>query len=85
MIDYGKVRGAVRPNEIEMTNTKVFVASNIVPFEQNFGEESISGYEYDYKEYTKDEYIQLLNDTNAQAIAALQEELAAAKILLGVE
>ena len=63
MIDYGKVRGAVRPNEIEMTNTKVFVASNIVPFEQSFGEESISGYEYDYKEYTKDEYIQLLNDT----------------------
>ena len=85
MIDYGRVRGSVQPPEVEMTGTKVLVASNIVPFEDTLGTRVISGFEYDYKEYTKDEYITLLNENNSKAIADLQEQLAAAKILLGVE
>ena len=85
MIDYGKIQGTEQPPEVEMTDTAVFVAENIVPIQEEIDEHIVNGFQYDYKAYTKDEYIQLLNDKNAKAIAALQEELAAAKILLGVE
>lgn len=85
MKDYGKVRSASQPNEVEITPTMVFVASDITPYEEELEGAISSGYEYNYKQYTKDEYITLLTETNAQAIAELQQELAAAKILLGVE
>lgn len=85
MIDYGKIQGTEQPPEVEMTDTTVFIAENIVPIQEEIDEHIVNGFQYDYKAYTKDEYIQLLNDKNAKAIAALQEELAAAKILLGVE
>lgn len=85
MIDYGRIRGSEQPQEVEITESAVFIASNIIPYQKVIDDHNIEGYEYDYKEYTKDEYIQLLNDNNTQAIAALQEELTAAKILLGVE
>ena len=31
MIDYGKQRSTVEPLELELTETKVFVSSNIIP------------------------------------------------------
>ena len=81
MINYGKVKGATRPKEIDITATSVFIASNIEFYTEVIEGESIQGYEYDYVEYDKDEYIQLLYSQSKQ----LAEELAAAKILLGVE
>jgi len=85
MINYGRIQSSERPQEIEITESKVFIAKNITPYEKEIDEHFIQGFEYDYKEYTKDEYIQLMNEENSKAIASLQEELAAAKILLGVE
>lgn len=85
MINYGKIQSSERPQEIEITESKVFIAENITPYEKEIDEHFIQGFEYNYKEYTKDEYIQLMNEENSKAIANLQEELAAAKILLGVE
>lgn len=85
MINYGKIQSSERPQEIEITDAKVFIAENINPYEKEVDEHFIQGFEYDYKEYTKDEYIQLMNEQNSKAITDLQEELAAAKILLGVE
>lgn len=81
MKNYGIVSGATEPQTIEITPTSVFIASNIQPYEQEIDGHTISGYKYNYIEYSKDEY--LLQQTNS--IAALQEELAAAKVLLGVE
>lgn len=81
MKNYGKVQSSTQPPEIEFTETKVFVASNIEAFTQSLGGYEESGYEYDYVEYNKDEYIQLLSQQSQR----LEEELAAAKILLGVE
>lgn len=79
MKDYGRVRGDNYPQEITMTLTEVMVASNVQFYEEEDLDGRISsGYEYDYKVYSKDEYY-------ASTIAALQEELAATKILLGVE
>jgi hypothetical protein len=85
VIDYGRIQSTERPQDVEMTDTQVFIADNIEEYEKEIDKHVVQGFEYDYKSYTKDEYIQLLNDKNARAIAALQEELAAAKILLGVE
>ena len=81
MTNYGKVKGAVRPNEIEITATSVFIASNIEFYTEVIEGETTQGYEYDYVGYDKVEYLIKQN----QDIKNLQEELAAAKILLGVE
>lgn len=84
MINHGQVKSSFRPQEIEMTSNKVFIASNIEPYEDTIDDKVISGYKYNYVEYSKDEYIILLSQNNVD-INALREELEAAKILLGVE
>ena len=81
MKDYGVIYGTVEPQPIEITATSVFIASNVEPYEEEVGEHTVSGYKYNYKEYSKDEYLL----QQAASIASLQEELAAAKVLLGVE
>lgn len=74
MKDYGKVHSLNRPEEIEITDAKVFVASNIQEVELTYDDHTLSSFEYDYQEYDKNEYL-----------LQLAEELQAAKILLGVE
>lgn len=81
MKDYGVIYGTVEPQPIEITATSVFIASNVEPYEEEVGEHTASGYKYNYKEYDKDEYLL----QQAASISSLQEELAATKILLGVE
>ncbi len=76
-----KVRSSTRPQEIEFTATTVRVASNITPYEETVFDKTIIGFEYDCTEYSKDEYLSL----QAQKIASLEQELQAAKILLGVD
>lgn len=85
MIDYGITKGSTYPQEVEITPNAVFVASDITSYEEEIDGKIYSGYEYDYKQYTKDEYISLLIMDNSAVIANLQEELQATKILLGVE
>jgi len=81
MKNYGKVQSLNQPQEIEIKEEKVFLASNIQPYTTVVEDKEESGYEYDYVEYTKDEYIKLLSQQSQR----LEEELAAAKVLLGVE
>lgn len=71
MIDYQKQRSTVRPEPLELTETKVFVATNIQAVTEPGvdGQEGFSGWEFNLVEYTKDEYIQVL-----AATAADQEE-----------
>lgn len=80
MLNYSKIHSKTRPKDMEITTNKVFIATNIV----EYSDEEISGFEYDYTIYDKDEYIMLLAK-NQEDIAALREELEAAKIILGVE
>ena len=65
MINYGKVKSSVRPQNIEITATKVFVASNIEEYQEEIEEKVISGYQYDYIEYSKDEYILIMAQNSA--------------------
>ena len=74
MINHGKIHSSTRPQEIEMTATAVFVASNITSSIKEIEERTQEVFEYDYVEYSKDEYLTML-----------AQELAAAKILLGVD
>lgn len=67
MIDYGKQKSTVRPEELELTETKVFVSSNIteVNEDETDGQPGFTGYEFDLIEYDKDEYIKMIDDRNA--------------------
>ena len=81
MKDYGRIRGSIEPQTIEITPSSVFIASNVTTYTEDIEGHTISGYEYNYIEYTKDEYL-LQQSTK---IASLEQELQAAKILLGVD
>jgi hypothetical protein len=76
-----KVRSSVRPQEVTVTANSVLVASNITPYEEEIYDRTSTGYEYDCTEYSKDEYLVL----QTEKVAALEQELQAAKILLGVD
>lgn len=76
-----KVRSSIQPPIIEFLPNMVLINSNIVPYEEEVDGRILSGYEYDCEEYTKDEYLQMQTDK----INSLEQELAAAKILLGVD
>ena len=78
---YQKLRSSVRPQDIEITANSVIIASDITAYEETIDGHVLSGFEYKGTEYTKDEYLLYQN----QQIASLAQELAAAKILLGVE
>lgn len=67
MIDYGTQRSTVKPLELELTETKVFVASNISPVDEPGTEDQpgFTGYEFDLVEYDKDEYIKIQAERNA--------------------
>lgn len=81
MKEYKKIHSAVRPQDVEITANAVYIATNITPYEEIIDGRTISGFEYDCIDYTKDEYLIYQN----QKINDLQEELQAAKILLGVD
>lgn len=66
MIDYGKQKSTVRPEELELTETKVFVSSNIteVNEDETDGQPGFTRYEFDLIEYDKDEYIKIQAEKN---------------------
>ena len=76
-----KVRSSIQPPIVEFLPNMVLINSNIIPYEEEVDGRILSGYEYDCEEYTKDEYLQMQTDK----INSLEQELAAAKILLGVD
>lgn len=57
MINYGKQFGFVAPQEIEITNTAVFIASDIQQQSRKVEDYTITGYEYNLVQYSKDEYL----------------------------
>ena len=81
MINHGIQYSTSRPAEVEMTDKFVFIANNITPYSKEIEEHLIEGFQYEYIQYTRDEY--LLQQT--EKVNALQQELEAAKILLGVD
>lgn len=84
MKTYNSIYSVIEPPKIDITATKVFLATNIQEIEREVEDTIEHCYQYTLTEYDKDEYLAILSQ-NQQDIEALQEELRAAKILLGVE
>lgn len=79
-----KVHSDICPPEIKVMEGYVFVASNITQYTETIDDKQVTGYQYSYTIYTKDQYITLIAQ-QTKAIEQLQDELQAAKILLGVD
>lgn len=80
MIDYGKQRSTVKPDELELTETKVFVSSNITEVNEPETDEysGFTGYEFDLIGYSKDEYIKIQAEKNA----TLEDEITQAQVAM---
>ena len=86
MNNYGKVYSSTQPQEIEITNNAVFLASNVKPYTKNIDDHIQEGYEYDYVEYTKDEYLlKLTNDNKELQQSILDTQLALVELYEGGE
>ena len=68
MIDYGRQKSTVKPEEIEITENMVFIASGIseITEEGTDSQPGFAGYEFDLVGYDKDEYIKLQATSNKQ-------------------
>lgn len=66
MKEYGTQRSTVKPLELELTETRVFVSSDIVQVDEpeTEGQPGFTGYEFILTEYEKDEYIKLQAEKN---------------------
>lgn len=66
MKEYGKVRSTKQPEQKVIDNYSVWVAANITPVTEAGTDEQpgFTGYEYDLTQYTKDEYIKMIDDRN---------------------
>lgn len=80
MKDLGIVQSTVKPSEVDIKDTKVFIASDIkeVKEEGTDGQPGFEGYSYNLKEYDKDEYIQMIQERNS----ALEDETTAIQMAL---
>jgi len=85
MTNYGRVKSTQLPPSVEITPNYVYIASNIETITNTVDDVEEILYTYNYVGYTKDEYISTISAANAQAIDDLADQLAATKILLGVE
>ena len=72
MLNHGKVRANEQPEEIVIDESSVWIAENIttviVPDEDG---QSHTEYEYDLKQYEKDEYIHSMDEQLTDAQMAL--------------
>ena len=73
MTNYGVVKSLNRPKNIEITDTAVFLASNIKPCDVESMDGTVSGFQYNYCGYTKDEYIEYLHNSLIEVQLALLE------------
>lgn len=80
MIEHGIQRSTVKPEELEFTETKVFISSNITEVSDEGAEENeaFNGYEFDLVEYDKDEYVKLQAERNLE----LESELTQAQVAM---
>lgn len=81
MEKYERVRSSLQPEPKVIDDFSVWIAENVTEVtEEATGEEGtgFSGYEYDLIQYTKDEYIKMMDDRNA----ALEEEVTSTQLAL---
>ena len=81
MEKYQKVRSSLQPEPKVIDDFSVWIAENITEVtEEATGENEtgFNGYEYDLTQYTKDEYIKMMDDRNT----ALEAEVTSTQLAL---
>lgn len=68
MKNLGIVQSTERPSDVDIRETKVFVASDVKEVHEKKTDEQpgFDGYSYNLKEYDKDEYIKSIQAKNAE-------------------
>lgn len=82
MIDYGRIRSTVKPKSIVIDEYSVWVNTDIQEVEVTMEGDTHTEYEFNQVQYTKDEYILVLNSELTNTQLALCEVY---EILLGGE
>lgn len=80
MKNHGTVQSTIEPKAVEITESKVFVASEVTPLNDPGTDEQpgFNGYSFNLVEYDKDEYIQMIQERNS----ALEDETTAIQMAL---
>lgn len=78
MKNHGQVRSTVEPLAVEITASKVFVASDIEEITVTMEEDTHVEFQFNLIEYDKDEYIRMMSDKNE----SLEHELTNTQIAL---
>ncbi len=75
MINHGKVESAVKPENTVMDEFSVWIASNIEEVTKTINDDGAEAtfYTYDLVQYTKDEYIAKVSESNKNLEAQLLE------------
>jgi flagellar motility protein MotE (MotC chaperone) len=85
MIDYGKVRSTVKPDEVEIDEYSVWVNSDIKEIDVQLEDEIHTEYEFNQIRYTKDEYIKMIDERNTTLESQLTDtQLALCEIYEGM-
>ena len=66
MKNYGLQRSVVEPSAVEITESKVFVATDIEQVTLNMDEQEVQEYQFNLVEYDKDEYIKIISEKNKE-------------------
>lgn len=66
MIDYGKVRSTVKPESKVIDEYSVWINTEIQEVEVNFEDNIHTEYEFNQIRYSKNEYIEMIDNRNAQ-------------------
>lgn len=77
MKQYGTQRSTVKPEDVEITESKVFTYENIteIKVKNHESDDEITMYEFTLTEYDKDEYIRIQAEKNA----SLEEQMTQAQ------
>lgn len=66
MVDYGKVRSTVKPEEKVVDDYSVWINSDIQEVEVTHEGDTHTEYEFNQVQHTKDEYIRMIDEKNAK-------------------
>ncbi len=61
MVDYGRQKSTVKPESMVLDENSVWVYTNIQAVTETIGDETFTGWQFDMKQYGKDEYITSLS------------------------
>lgn len=73
MKQYQKVRSTMQPEQKVIDDYFVWIAENITSISETEEQSGFEGYEYDLTQYTKDEYISMIDEKNTSLEAAVTD------------